>query len=142
MISEIITRLEQAAPLLSNVEGAAAFSALVAANKKPTGKNVAYVVPTGMRGTQSDASAGAFIQGTSETISVIIMLRSNDSVGSKGVEPVEAIKAEVINALCGWRTSDEVGVFELRGGRMVSVLHGLLTYSLEFSISDQVRIYS
>ena len=141
MFDETKTRLEAEAPLLRDVHGAGAFSALIAAKVAPTTTPVAYVVPVAMRGGSNEDSAGAFVQNTDETLSVIIMLRSNDRVGDKGVEPIIAVRDQVIASIAGWTPSTQTGSFALRGAKMTSVVAGLLVYQVEFSISDQLRIF-
>ena len=142
MFELVKDRLEAEATLLRDVNGAGAFSALVKANVKPTTTPVAYLVPVALRGGSNEDSAGAFIQNTEETLSVIIMLRSNDRVGDKGVEPIIAVRDQVISVLAGWTPSGQVGSFALRGAKMTSVVAGLLVYQVEFSITDQLRIFS
>ncbi|MEP4978006.1 hypothetical protein [Ascidiaceihabitans sp.] len=141
-VDDVITRLKQDVSDLQKVEGASAFSAVVQSGQAPTRTPVAYVISSEMRGGQAEASAGAFIQDVSENISVALMLRSSDRIGTKGIEPIDTLKRSVINALCGWMAPGRTDVFDLRSGKMLSFNAGLLTYALEFSTTDQLRIFS
>lgn len=142
MITQIVERLKDRAPgLNTRVEGAAAFSALVKQGQLPQVTPAAHVIPVGLNGGLVGSAANAFTQMTIETIGVIITVRSNDQAGARGVEPIDALKTEVIEALAGWAPNEDMtGVFSLAGGNIVSVQAGAISYQLNFAIQDQLRI--
>lgn len=142
MIAQIIARLKERAPgLSSRVEGAAAFSAMVQRGQLPQVTPAAHVIPVGLAGGAVGSAANAFTQMTVESIGVVLTLRSNDQSGGRGVEPIDALKNEVIAALVGWAPSDDtVGIFRLAAGRTLSVQGGAIVYQLDFAIEDQLRI--
>ena len=143
MIADIITRLKSNAPVFSGrVEGAGSFAAMMQSKRLPHVTPAAHIVPVGLQGGKAEAAAGAFTQDTVETFGVIFTVRSSDPVGRDKLEPIDAIKAEVIAALAGWAPSTEVGVFQLVSGSLRNITDGALVYQLDFRISDQLRILS
>lgn len=141
MIDLVIARLKgQVSDFHNRVEGAAALSALIERQALPANTPAAHVIPAAMRGGTADAAAGAFLQEFTETVAVVITVRPNDRVGARGIEPIEALKTSVINALVGWAPSDELGVFTLTSGQITTVLGGAVAYTLQFRIADQLRI--
>lgn len=143
MIDAVIQKLKTDAPAFNGrVDGAAALSALMERKALPAQTPAAHVMPMALRGASASAAAGAFVQETRETIGIVMTVRPHDRVGAAGVEPIEALKAEVIAALAGWAPGNETGVFEIASGQMTSVAAGAVVYTLQFQISDQVRILS
>lgn len=143
MITEIINRLKTNAPAFnSRVAGAGSFAAMMQSKRLPSITPAAHVVPVSINGGKADAAAGAYTQDTSETFGVIFTVRSSDPIGGDKLEPIDALKIEVINAIAGWAPSDEVGVFQLVSGTLRNITDGALVYQLDFRISDQLRILS
>lgn len=143
MIADIIIRLKTMAPSFNQrIEGAGSFAAMMASKQLPHITPAAHVVPVSLNGGKAEAATGAFTQDTTETFGVVFTLRSADPVASDKLEPVDALKAEIIAAIAGWAPSDEVGVFQLVGGRLLNIFDGALVYQIDFRISDQLRILS
>jgi hypothetical protein len=142
MIADIITRLQEKVTDFRSVEGAASFSALIKRKALPQATPAAHVIPMSLRGSNPDAATGVFRQSITETVGIVITVRPNDHIGARGIDPVEHLKTEVIKAIAGWATDDEVGVFQVTSGSMTSVSGGAVVYTLQFSIADQLRILS
>lgn len=142
MIEVIIARLKDRVPnLRGRVDGALAFDELVRANSLPA-STTAYVVPDALRGGQADASAGAYVQEITETISVVLMLRPNDRFGARGIDPIEELRGQIFEALAGWAPGDETGVFQMTRAKLLRFQGGAIVYEIVFSITDQLRILS
>lgn len=143
MIAAIIARLKSNAPSFNGrIEGAGSFAAMIQAKRLPYITPAAHVVPVSMTGGKADAATGAYTQDTTETFGVIFTIRSGDPIGGDRLEPIDAIKSEVINAIAGWAPSDEIGVFQFVSGRMQNIADGALIYEVDFRINDQLRILS
>ncbi len=143
MIAAIKTRLAAQVPELSGrIEGAANFVDMLARNALPTQTPAANVIPTGLQGGKAGAISGAFTQSMSNTIAVMLTLRTYDRTGEKGVDRADVLIRDIVNGLAGWAPGDEVGVFVLRNSRLVNMSAGTLVYQIEFSIDEQLRILS
>jgi hypothetical protein len=143
MISAIKSRLEAEIPTLANrIQGAVAFAELMQTKNLPQQTPAAYVVPLGLQGGAVAASSGAFTQMLAETIGVILIVRTHDLTGDKELTSIEGLIKQAINAIAGWSTNDEVGVFQVSRGQLVNMSAGTIVYQLDFSISDQLRITS
>lgn len=141
MIGEVIARLKSGVPdLQDRVGGAGAFAAIMERNAWPERTPSAYVIPAGLRGGAVSISDNAYLQDTAETISIVLILRPNDRLGARGIEPVEALRDDVIASLAGWSSGAELGTFQLTSARMLNVRAGALAYQVDFTISDQLRI--
>ncbi|MDX8354355.1 hypothetical protein [Cognatiyoonia sp. IB215182] len=141
MIEAVITRLKaQVGFLQERVEGAADFTNLVATRKASSYSTIAHVIPLTLRGGAADAATGMFRQSFDRSVSVILSIRSNDRNGRAALTNLEDNLFAIINAIVGWAPNDEVGVFRLVGGRVVSMAQGLFIYQIDFSIQDQLRI--
>jgi hypothetical protein len=145
MIDQVIARLEQTVPdLAGRVSEATQLAQLMEKGQLPQAGFTAFVLPGALRGGASTAAAGMFRQAISETVSVMLVMRvAGDIKGTKGLKRIDPVKKACIEAICGW-TPDEttVGLFTLSGGELASLTNGTLTYVLDFSINDQLRITS
>ena len=140
MIDAVITRLkDQVAGLGGRVEGAAGFTALMQQNALPQSTPAAHVLPLGLQGGAAQSSAGAFTQMFDEALGIVLTVRAHDQTGAKALEKVSQLIREVIAALIGWGPDDEIGVFRLSRGQLVSIRAGALVYQLDFIITDQLR---
>ncbi|ALF02053.1 MULTISPECIES: phage tail terminator protein [Salipiger] len=143
MLELVVARLEaEIAELAHRIDGAAEFTRMMETKTLPSGGVRAYVLPTGIRGQRGDAVTGAFTQPITRTIAVVLLTRSVDAAGERALSRLGAFVDEIIATLAGWAPSDEVGVFELRQASIIPTEHGLLGYQIEFSINDQLRIFS
>ncbi|WP_339636168.1 hypothetical protein [uncultured Sulfitobacter sp.] len=142
MIDDVIARLKERVTDLRRVEGAAGFTAIMERRAWPENTPAAYVIPVSLAGGTATGGANSYVQATVETIGVVLILRPNDRLGTRGIEPVEGLKADVIAALAGWAPGDQTGDFTLKGGRMTNVQAGACAYQIDFAISDQLRILS
>ena len=141
MIAAVIARLENQVPeLAGRVEGAAELNALVQSNGLPQHTPAAHVLPLGLRGGRPDAAAGMFRQEFEETVAVVLTLRNQGRTGDRGLAGADALISAIVAAIAGWAPGDEIGVFSLSRGQLVSFQAGALVYQLDFSIVDQLRI--
>lgn len=143
-VDDAIVRLEAQVPALARrVEGAAELSELVRKNNLPQQTPAAFVLPLGLRGGEADTSAGIFRQSFDETIAVVLIIESaGDATGGKALPTIHALIWAVIAAIAGWAPADEIGVFRLMRGQLVSMSRGIVIYQLDFAIQDQLRITS
>lgn len=141
-VEPVIERLKlRVAALGGRVEGAAELAALVQEDILPDVTPAGYVLPLGLQGGVSDAATGLFRQSFSETIAVVLMERgAGDATGALALKPIDALIDATVLAIAGWAPNDEVGVFELRRGALLSLKAGAVMYQLDFAISDQLRI--
>jgi hypothetical protein len=142
LFSDVMTRLEDRVSDLRSIKGVADFTTLLKQNALPQQTPAAHVVPTSIRGGKPDAAAGVFTQPTTEAIAIILTLRPNDQAGERALEQVDVIIGSVIAAIAGWCPDDELGVFQLERGTVLSMSAGTLIYQIDFSIADQLRITS
>lgn len=141
-LDAVIDRIGATVPALSGrVEGAAELSALVKSGNLPQQMPAAFVLPLGLRGGQAEAATGIFIQSFEDTISVVIVEEAaGDATGAIALPTIDTLAWSIIAAVCGWAPGDEVGVFRLARGQLVSLSAGAVIYQLDFAIQDQLRI--
>lgn len=137
-------RIDANVPALAGrVEGAAELSALVKSGNLPQQMPAAYVLPLGLRGGAADAATGIFAQIYDDTTSVVIVEEAaGDATGAIALPTIDALVWSIIETICGWAPGDEVGVFRLVRGQLVSLSAGAVIYQLDFAIQDQLRISS
>lgn len=141
MIGAVMTRLEARVPQLARrINGAADFADLMRRNTLPQHTPAAHVLGLGMTGGRGEASAGFYTQLFDQVIAVLLTIRSHSASGERVLDDVETLIRAVIEAIVGWGPNDEIGVFRLARGNLVSMQAGTLVYQLDFSITDQLRI--
>lgn len=140
IVPDVMARLSDRVVDLRYIEGVADFTKLLQKKSLPQQTPAVHVVPTGIRGGTPDAASAVFTQPTTETISVILTIRSNDQAGERAMEQAGQKINAIINAIAGWAPNDEIGVFVLGRGTVSNVGAGAFVYTLEFSIADQLRI--
>lgn len=142
-ISAVITRLgDQVTDLAGRIQGAAEFSAIMKSNALPQVTPAAFVLPLGLQGGKADAATGEFTQSLDRMVGVVLVLRNTDRVGSKAVDPLDALVSGVIDAIAGWDPDNAIGVFRLVRGSIVSMAAGTIVFQLDFALPDQLRIAS
>jgi hypothetical protein len=140
MLDAVVDRLKtRVTDFGDRVEGVASVSDLIQSGRAPAHTS-AYVLPLGLQGQTADVATGTFRQDFSETIAVLLFASVLDRVGKKALDRVRPLISDVMNAIAGWAPSDELGVFQLRRGSLISLTKGVLIYQIEFSINDQLRI--
>ncbi len=101
----------------------------------------AFVLPLGMRGGQPDAAAGMFRQFYDDVVAIVLVVEfAGDATGGRALPPIDALVRAIVDAMAGWGPGNQVGVFRLMAGRLVSVAAGTVIYQLDFAINDQLRI--
>lgn len=144
MIDAVISRIKAQVPTLSGrVDGAAEFADLMQRGSRPQCALAAYVLPLGLQGGASQASAGAFVQSVRQTVAVVIVANAADTLGLRALQTLDPLVWSVIEAIAGWDgDEDAIGIFELVRGNIITPGTGLIAYQLEFAINDQLRITS
>ena len=102
----------------------------------------AFILPLGITGGQPDAVSGLFRQPVVWLEGVLIVTRAaGDPTGAAQLAQLAPLINQVIDAVCG-RSPEEggFGVYRLVKGELVSLAGGALSYQLDFSIDDQLRI--
>lgn len=143
MIGEIITRIETQVPELSGrVDGGRAFVDLIRSRKAPAQSVAAYVFPSGIQGGRADAATGVYSQMLTHRTSVVIFVQSFDRTGAAALDKIDQFLMRIVRAVAGWAPGDEVGVHKFERGQLIESGAGRLSYQLDFSIDDQLRILS
>lgn len=144
LVAAVKARLEaEVGGLAKRVQEAAELSELVRRNQLPQATPAAFVLPLGLRGGGADAATGSFRQAVDETVGVLLVVRSaGDATGARSLPAIDALIEETVGALAGWAPDDQIGVFRVARGALVSLREGAIIYQLDFTIEDQVRIVS
>lgn len=142
LVADTIARIQTIAEFGGRVEGAAELAALISEDVLPPVTPAAFVLPVGLRGGVADAATGLYRQNYSEIVGVVLIVAApGDPSGAAALPDIDdvLIKA-VVNKMAGWAPGDQVGVFELRDGDLLTVSNGSVMYRLNFAINDQLRI--
>lgn len=140
-IAVVRSRLDALVPELSGrIEGAIAFADLMRRNALPQVTPAAFVLPLGLQGGTADVVSGLYRQEVREVVGVVLVLRSFSGTGEKAVPELDQLVGAIVNAVAGYGPSDAVGVFVLSRGSIVSMSAGTISYQIEFTLSDQLRI--
>lgn len=140
MIDAVVARLNAQVPDLNGrVEEALALAEMIREKRLPQ-HATALVIPLAFAGQAADTGSTIFRQTFQETVAVLLVLPVHDQTGRRALARLRPLLGEVIDALAGWAPGDELGVFQLRRGGLVSADGGRMLYQLEFSITDQLRI--
>ncbi|MGL5166637.1 MAG: phage tail terminator protein [Afipia sp.] len=143
LIDEVVARLgANIAALTGRVEYVADLSALVDQGVLPQAATSAFVVPLGFDDQGGGTSAvGIHIQNILDSIGVILIVKSpGDAKARSALPKIDVLAADVIMTIAGWAPDSTSGVFEIKRGRMVSVMAGAVIYQLDFALTRQVRI--
>lgn len=143
LIDDVVTRLDGAVLALKGcVEFVADLSALVDQGVLPQRATSAFVVPLGLDDTGGGTSAvGIHIQNILDSIGVILIVKSpGDAKARSALPKIDALVEDVIKAIAGWAPDTAKSAFEIKRGRMVSVMAGAVIYQLDFALTRQVRI--
>jgi hypothetical protein len=152
MFEAVRARLADVTALAGRIEPAARLSDMMARNQLPQVTPAAFVLPLGLRGGRADAAAGLFRQALTETVGVVLFVRSaGDATGARATEQLVPLRNAVIRRIVGWAPPSDwlaneqgggetVGVFALSRGELLSMQAGMLTYQLDFALDDQLRI--
>lgn len=140
MIDAVVARLNAQVPDLNGrVQEALALAEMIREGRLPQ-HATALVIPLAFAGQAADTGSTIFRQPFTETVAVLLVLPVHDQTGRKALARLRPLLGEVIAAVAGWAPGDELGVFQLRRGGLVSAEGGRMLYQLEFSITDQLRI--
>lgn len=147
MFEAVKERLTGIADLGGRIQPGASLSDLMARNQAPQVCPAAFVLPLGIRGGAVEAMSGLFKQDIAETLGIVLFLRSaGDATGGKMTDALVPLRNAVIRAIVGWAPQSDwlagetVGEYRLARGELISLSTGLLTYQIDFSLNDQLRI--
>lgn len=128
---------------LRDVRVALDLARLMASQEMKGIGTTAFVIPRGGRGGRPDTATGVFTQPVDEVISIVLSFNAIDNpTGDRAQAAVETTLDAVIRAIAGWTPAETVGVFAYQSHQLITLQPGLLAYGMEFSISDQLRIYA
>lgn len=137
----VVERLQDRVPALRRVGIAADLQAVLKAKVADQTGPSAFIVAASERGGRPSAVAGAFVQPTSETIAVVILIREvSNRAGDKAADELESIKADVKAALAGWKPADGFSPYALASGAIIAFAPGYVAWGYEFAAADQLRI--
>lgn len=144
LVEAVRTRLDAEIPLLKGrVSGAADYVALLSGKSLSSAPVFAYVLYGGLAPMgRPTTAAGDFRQPVRRGVKVVIFYRTTDPKGERLLDNMEAMADDVLRALCGWRSDDEIGVFELAGAEVNDFRDGILSQRIDLTISDQLRFTS
>lgn len=143
MLAEDVTaRLEATVPdLAGRIEGAVSLAQLIKSGALPPVTPAAHVLLMGSRGGAPSACTGLFVQPVECLVGVVLTVRSYDRTGQGAVDPVEALAADVIDALAGWSPDEHAASpFRLVRSGVVSMEGGAVVFQIEFALSTHLRI--
>jgi hypothetical protein len=141
MIADVMQRIQAKVPQLDKrIYGAADFANLMRTNALPKQTPSAYVLGLGLQGGTSDAGAGYYTQMFDRAIAVVLTFKSYDATADRLLDGIEGLLDQVVAAVVGWGPNEEVGVFRLARGNLVSMKSGTVIYQIDFTIKDQLRI--
>lgn len=141
-VEELITRLiAEIADFQGRVEGAAALAALVKVGRAPNRTPSAYVLPLGLVARPTDTGAGLHRQSYTETFGIVIVLTvANDATGAKALPKINVLRDAVIQALAGWQPANAFDSLSLSRASLKSMAKGTITYQVDFTTTDYLRI--
>lgn len=141
MLEDVQARLESRVPELTDrVHDVADFTAFLNSNGKSIATPAAYVIPAALVGQSPQGVTGMFVQGYAESFSIVLVFRSVGGGADRALKKLRTFLFEVIEALVGWAPEGLAGVFQLARGRVLGATGGLLTYQIDFSIHNQLRV--
>ena len=143
LIDQVVTRIDDQVPAIKGrIHQAGDLASLVRKGTVPQVRPAGFVLPLGLLANAADVVSGAYRQGTIETVGVIFFVDdAGQATGRRAIPKVDEIQNDIVNAIAGWKpTGENYGVFELSRGRLVAVNKGTVSYQLEFTISNQLRI--
>lgn len=140
MIDALIARLNTKVDALEGrVEPVVELAEMMRSGSLPE-TATAIVSPAGLVGGQGETGSGYFAQPFNETVSVLLIARVYDQTGRRALERIRPLIMDVVETVAGWAPGDELGVFRLVRGGVVSLRSGVLLYQIEFAIEDELRI--
>ncbi|PZU56094.1 MAG: hypothetical protein DI547_17285, partial [Sphingobium sp.] len=100
MFEAVRDRLADVTALAGRIEPAARLSDMMARNQLPQVTPAAFVLPLGLRGGRADAAAGLFRQALTETLGVVLFVRSaGDATGARATEQLVPLRNAVIRRI-------------------------------------------
>lgn len=147
MFDAVKGRIADVDGIAGRIQAAADLSELMARKLAPQGGDAAFILPLGLRGGAEKSMAGLYVQDINETLGIVLMIRAvGDTTGARSADRLVPIRDAVIRRIVGWSPpsgwleGETVGHFTLSRGQLLTLSAGLLTYQLEFALSDQLRI--
>jgi len=145
VVAPVQARLEALIPALADrIEGAMEFAELQRTKGTPRYDSGAFVMPAGVRPTSGDTGlTGLFHQPIDRIVSVVLYLKSYSQTGHHEVADLEQLVEDVTLAICAWSPDAADGApFRLVRSQLLAFSAGLVSYHLDFALSDYIRILS
>lgn len=140
MLADLVTARLAAAGVIDRVEGALELNALIESGAMPAAGASAFVVPSGLSGGTVQSATGLFVQDVTETVAVILAVRTAAPAGGHQRGTLDDLISAVIAALAGWEPDGATDVLRLVRGTLLNLRKGVALYQIEFSVSSHLRI--
>lgn len=141
LVDAVKERLQDRVPdLESRIEGAASWTQIKSTRELPQRTPAAFVLPIGRTGGAVTAATGMFRQDVTSAIAVVVVVRSNDALGKRGLDRLESLLSCIETAICGWQPEGEMDCFALRKGELLASQNGTVIYQIDFTLPQQLRI--
>ena len=128
MLTEIIVRLQQAAPILTSVDLAEDLDALAKGTAATDG--ACFVTPFRERARTNCLATGGHRQQVDVQVIVAFVVRqASDPKGSIRAARFDTIKDSIEAALAGWEPGDEFSGMSLVGGEATPLGNGVTVYA-------------
>ena len=141
-IEDITARLiDRVTAFEGRVDSATALAALVKSGKAPNRSPSSYVLPLGLVASPATTMTGLHDQHFTESYGIVIVQTvPNDLHGAKGLPQIHTLRDAVIMALAGWKPSGSWDGLSLTRAKLQSLNAGTITYQVDFSTTDHLRI--
>lgn len=143
-VADVMERIEGLVPeLAGRLASAGAFAQLVANGQLPQQTPAGFVLHGGINGGKAQLMTGAFRQDLAEVVMIVLCVRvAGDALGNRSLDELTPLIRKVVEAVAGWGPETAPGVFVLSRGELVGSQDSTLIYQLDFSLDDQLRIFS
>ncbi len=145
LVDLVAQRIDSQVPELAGaIEFIAELAALMEEGALPQRDVAAYVVPLGFDDRGDDENTvNVHTQILADTVGVVLCVKARGDVKAKKALPkIDELAHDVVAAVAGWAPNDQVGVFRAKHGRLMPGGRGIIVYSIDFEIIDQLRIVS
>jgi hypothetical protein len=131
----------QVAALTGSIEFIAELQALMEQDALPQRDVGAFVVPLGFDDRGGESGVGMHTQMLADAIGVVLYVKSRGDLKAKKALPrIEPLIDAVIAAVAGWTPGNTSGVFQVKRGRLMPGGKGIVIYTIDFELLDQLRI--
>jgi hypothetical protein len=127
--------------LVGSIEFIAELQALMDQGGLPQREVGAFVVPLGFDDRGGESAVGMHTQMLADAIGVVLYVKSRGDLKAKKALPrIEPLINQVVDAVAGWTPGNTSGVFHVKRGRLLPGGNGIIVYTIDFELLDQLRI--